>query len=83
MQVEYPTTFLASHKFVEVSDSIQHYFLRIETYRNSGQVEPFEMAKSRISNILQNKQKADFITKFEDDLYNDAVKDETVNFFKK
>ncbi|MFT3752698.1 MAG: hypothetical protein QM751_14090 [Paludibacteraceae bacterium] len=41
------------------------------------------MAKSRISNILLNKQKADFITKFEDDLYNDAVKDETVNFFRK
>lgn len=83
VQVEDPATFLASHKFVEVSDSIQRYFLRIESYRNSGQVEPFEMAKSRISNILQNKQKADFITKFEDDLYNDAVKDETVNFFKK
>jgi hypothetical protein len=83
VQVEDPSTFLASHKFVETSDSTQHYFLRIESYRNSGQVEPYEMAKSRISNILLNKQKADFIAKFEDELYNDAVKDETVNFFKK
>lgn len=83
VQVEDPSIFLASRKFVEVADSVQHYFLRIESYRNSGQVEPFEMAKNRISNILLNKQKADFITKFEDDLYNDAVKDETVNFFKK
>jgi len=83
LQIEDPSTYLASHRFVEVSDSTQHYFLRIESYKNSGQVEPYEMAKDRISNILLNKQKADFMTKFEDELYNDAVKDETVNFFKK
>jgi hypothetical protein len=83
LQIEDPATFLASKRFVEVSDSTQHYFLRIESYRKSGQVEPYEMAKDRISNILLNKQKADFINKFEDEIYNDAVKDESVNFLKK
>ena len=83
LQVQDPGTFLASHKFFEVADSTQHYFLRIESFRNSGQVEPYEMAKDRITIILLNKQKADFMSKFENDLYNDAVKDETVNFFKK
>lgn len=83
VQIEDPATFLSSNRFVEVSDSTQRFFLKIESYRTSGQVEPFEMAKNRISNILLNKQKADFISKFEDELYNDAVKDETVNFFKK
>ena len=83
LQVEDPGSFLSTRRFVEVSDSTQQYFLRIESYRNSGQVEPFEMAKDRISNILLNKQKADFIGKFEDELYNDAVKDEIVNFVKK
>jgi hypothetical protein len=83
LQVEDPGTFLSSHKFVEVSDSTQHYFLRIESFRNSGQVEPYEMAKDRISNILLNKQKADFMAKFENDLYNDAVKNDIVNFMKK
>jgi hypothetical protein len=41
------------------------------------------MAKDRISNILINKQKADFISKFEKEIYNDAVSNETVTFFKK
>ena len=83
LQVQDPATFLASHKFFEVADSTQHYFLRIESFRNSGQVEPYEMAKDRITIILLNKQKGDFMSKFESELYNDAVKDETVNFFKK
>lgn len=83
LQVEDPATYVSSHRFVEIADSTQHYFLRIESYRKSGQVEPYEMCKERITNILLNKHKADFIAKFENELYNDAVKDETVTFFKK
>jgi hypothetical protein len=41
------------------------------------------MAKDRIVTILMNKQKADLISKFEDDLYDDAVNNETVTFFYK
>jgi hypothetical protein len=48
-----------------------------------GQTEPYEMAKNRISAILINKQKADFMTKFEDELYNDAIKDKSIRFYKK
>ena len=83
LKIEDPSRFLSSNRFVETSDSTQHYFLRIESFKLSGQVEPFEMAKDRISNILLNKQKADFITKFENEIYNDAVSNETVTFFKK
>ena len=41
------------------------------------------MARKRISVILLNKQKAEFITKFEDELYNDAVSNENVTFYNK
>jgi len=83
LKIEDPSRFLSSNRFVETQDSTQHYFLRIESFKLSGQVEPYEMAKDRISNILLNKQKADFITKFENEIYNDAVSNETVTFFKK
>ena len=83
IKVEDASTYLSSHRFIEVADSTKHYFLKVEAYKNSGQVEPYEMAKDKITNILLNKQKAEFVAKFENDLYNDAVKDETVNFFKK
>jgi len=83
IKIEDPASFVASNRFFETSDSTQHYFLRIQSFRNTGQVEPFDMARDRIANILLNKHKADFISKFETELYDDAVKDETVNFFKK
>lgn len=83
LKIDDPAKFVASNKFVEASDSTHHYFLRIEAFRTNGQVEPYEMARNRISVILLNKQKADFISKFEDELYNDAVNNETVTFFKK
>ncbi len=83
LQVEDPSSFVSSHRFVEASDSTHHYFLRIESYRTVGQVEPYERAKDRIAAILLNKHKADFIFQFENSLYEDAVKNETVSFFKK
>ena len=83
LKIEDPSKFVSTTHFIETSDSLEHYFLRIVSYKTSGQVEPYEMAKDRISNILLNKQKADFITKFETDLYNDAIENETVTFFKK
>ncbi len=83
LQIQDPSTFLANNHFVEISDSTQHYFLRIEDHKNSGQVEPYDMAKDKIANILLNKRKTDFITDFEKELYKDAVDNETVTFFKK
>ncbi|MEI7504833.1 MAG: peptidylprolyl isomerase [Paludibacter sp.] len=82
LQVQDPAAYLNSNRFVETSDSLQHYFLRITNFRTSGSVEPFEMAKDRITNIILNKNKADFILKFETELYDDAVKNEDVSFYK-
>ncbi len=82
LQVEDPASFVKANRFVETSDSLQHYFLRITSSMSAGSVEPFEMAKDRITNILLNKNKADFIFKFETELYDDAVKNEDVTFFK-
>jgi hypothetical protein len=83
IKIEDASNFVSSNKFVEASDSAHHYFLRIESYRTTGQVEPYEMARKRITVILLNKQKADFISKFENELYNDAVNNETVTFLNK
>ena len=81
LKIEDPSKFIASTRFVETSDSTEHYFLRLQSYKLSGQVEPYEMARDRISTILLNKQKADFIAKFEKEIYNDALTNETVTFF--
>lgn len=82
LKVENPASYIASNRVIEISDSLQHYFLRIESYKVIGQVEPYEMARDRIINILTNKNKADLISNFEKELYDDAIKDNTVNFIE-
>lgn len=83
LKVENPSSYISANRFIELSDSTHRYFLRILGYRNIGQVEPFEMSRDRISNILMNKKKGEFISKFETELYEDAVKNEDVTFFKR
>lgn len=83
LKIEDPSKFVTSNRFVETSDSTEHYFLRIVSFKTTGQAEPYEMAKDRISNILLNKQKADFIAKFEKEIYTDAVDNQTITFFNK
>lgn len=82
IQIEDPAAFVANHRFYEVADSTRNYFLRIESYKRIGEIEPFEMAKPKISNLILNKLKAEFITNFENELYKDAIDNETVTYFK-
>jgi len=83
VKVSNPTAFVSANKLYEESDSTTRYLLKIESYRTAGQIEPYEMAKDKISNILMNKQKADFISQFETELYNDAIKNKEVTFYRK
>lgn len=83
MQLEDPESFVASHRFYEKSDSTKQYFLRIMSYRRIGEIEPFEMAKPKISNLIINKNKAEFISNFEDEIYKDAIENENITYFLK
>jgi len=83
IQIANPAEHLASAKYYEVADSLRHYMLGLDSIVRTGQIEPFTLAKEKISNIMLNKMKTDFISRFEDELYNDAVKDGTINFFNK
>ena len=72
---------LQGQRYVESSDSTRYYLLNIQELRNSGDTEPFETARPRIAEIILNKLKSDFVTGFEDELYNDAVSNGTITFF--
>ncbi len=82
IQLENPASFVSSKRFFEKSDSTKYYFLRIEAYRTSGQTEPYEIAKDKIANLIMNKLKAEFISNFETEIYNDAIKSESVTYFQ-
>ena len=75
--------FITGSKFAEVADSTKYYFLHISKALPIGQVEPYERAKDRIASILLNQKKSDFIIQFENEIYNDAVKEGSINYFTK
>lgn len=72
---------MSSRKYIELKDSSFNYMLRILDYIPVGNIEPFEMAKDKIKTILLNTHKIDFIKKFENDLYEKALKNEDINYF--
>ncbi len=76
-------SFIMNNQFIERSDSMRHYFLKIKAARVKGEIEPLEKAKKKISYIILNKKKKDFIVNFEASIYNDAVKNGEVKFLLK
>lgn len=82
VQIENQSDFLTSRKFYEVSDTLKHYMLSIEAVKKIGEIQPYETAKEKISNIILNKLKSEFIMNFEKELYKDAIQDGTLTFFK-
>ncbi len=74
LRVSDPNAFLKANKFVEVADSSYFYLLNISEYLPSGSVAPYDYANTRIIEMLINQRKMDFLRKFEEDLYNDAIR---------
>lgn len=73
--------FLRTHKVVEVADSSYCYLLNIKEYLPSGSVAPYDYAGPQIKELLINQRKVEFLRDFEDELYNDAIRDGDVKFY--
>lgn len=66
--------FLKNNKNIEVSDSSFCYLLNINEYIPAGSIAPYDYAESLIVELLINQRKMDFLRNFENELYNDAIK---------
>jgi hypothetical protein len=75
--------FLSRNKYYEVSDSTTLYFVAISAYKSKESISPLSFEIANIRTILLNKRKAELLTRMEDDLFNDAVKRNKYEIFKK
>ena len=80
IHVSNPNTFLKANKYVEVADSSYCYLLNIKEFLPKGSVEPYDYASPHVMEMLVNQRKVEFLKNFEDELYNDAIKDGDVEF---
>ena len=76
----YPSAYLKANKTLEVSDSSYCYLLNIRDYIPAGQVAPYDYVQPQIMDMLLAQRKQKFLRDFEEELYNDAIRDGKVRF---
>jgi hypothetical protein len=81
VRVSNANDFLKANKFVEATDSMYCYLLNIKEYLPVGSVAPYDYASPQIVEMLTNLRKVEFLRKFEEELYNDAVRRGDVQFY--
>ena len=80
MHIPNTNQFLKKNNQIEVSDSSYWYLLNVKEYLPSDSIAPYDYISPQITEILINQKKVDFLKKFEDDLYNDAIKSGRVKY---
>ena len=66
---------------VEVKDDEFVYMLYVKDCVLRGKTAPFEYIKPMVKNVLLNSRKTEFLRKYEQDLFDNAVKDGKVIFY--
>ena len=76
-------SFLRRTTFYEAADSVFLYFITIRDYRLRSTVAPFEYVREDIKRIIWNNRRLQFIQNLENDIYNDALKENGLTIFNK
>lgn len=80
--LENKVQFLRRNRYVEESDSLYLYLLRVHEYKISEQVSPLEYVKKDIQNIIINKRKVDIAKSLENQVYARAKRNEDYEIYK-
>jgi hypothetical protein len=73
--------FLQNNRFVEVSDSLNSYFLNIKGFKIRNSASPLSFEKENIRNIILNTRKLQLITRMKEDVYNDAANNKQIEIY--
>ena len=65
----------------EVKDTAFYYFLNITDYLSVGEQEPYEVARSRVKEMLLNMRQVKFMDEVKDDLYRQALRKHRINYY--
>ncbi|MBN1198320.1 MAG: hypothetical protein JXA23_03135 [Bacteroidales bacterium] len=73
--------FLRFRRNFEMQDSLYLYLIRILDFKIKESTSPLQFEKQRIKSILLNKRKLALINKMREDVYNDALKKNTIETY--
>lgn len=83
LSVDDQLDFLKRNRFYEVKDTTSLYLVAIAAYKSKESISPLNFETENIRAILLNKRKADMLSRMEEDLFNEAVKRNNYEIFKK
>lgn len=72
---------LQRNRAVELQDDKYVYFVVIRDYKLRNTVAPFEYIRGQVKTIILNNRRNDFLQKLEDDIYNEAVRANTLKVY--
>jgi hypothetical protein len=73
-----PETYIQTHRHIEVTDTIAHYFLHITDFLSAGDACPYDHARPQVLELLANRKKTEYIRQVKADLYDEAIRDERI-----
>ncbi len=74
---------LKLRSFYESRDSLSTYFLYVQEYIPEGEIQPLEYAENKISGILLEQRKNEYLKQFGNKLYEDGVKKGEVKLYNR
>ena len=66
--------FLQKNEFIETSDDIYVYLVKVQDYKISDQISPLEFVRDDIEKIITNQRKVALTQELEEEIYRDAKK---------
>ena len=73
--------FLQKNEYVETSDDIYVYFVKVQDYKISDQISPLEFVKDDIVKIITNQRKVALTQQLQEDIYRDAKKNKEFEIY--
>ena len=68
--------------FYRLQDSLELYLININDYKFKNDIAPFDYIKSTLKQVLLNKKKLEFIIKFENEIIEDALQQNELEFYE-
>ena len=68
--------------FYRLQDSLELYLINIKNYKLKNDIAPFDFIKSTLKQVLLNKKKLEFISKFENEIIEDALQQNEFEFYE-
>lgn len=82
LSIENSTQYLQGNKNIEVRDSSFVYLLNIKEYKLIGTEAPYDYMKSQLSDIYIEQRRSDYLKQVKQDLYDKAVSNDDIKFYK-